>query len=75
MRPDGTLRDRWQLPHGYWEAKDGSDDLEVEIRRKRERDYPFSNIIFEDTNTAMLYQNERRVLQADCNNRTELPGC
>ena len=72
VRPDGTLRDRWQLPHGYWEAKDGRDDLEVEIRRKRERDYPFSNIIFEDTNTAILYQNERRILQADCNNRTEL---
>ena len=74
VRPDGTLRDRWQLPHGYWEAKDGRDDLEVEIRRKRERDYPFSNIIFEDTNTAVLYQNERRILQADCNNRTELAG-
>ena len=74
VRPDGTLRDQWQLPHGYWEAKDKSDDLEVEIRRKRERDYPFSNIIFENTNTAILYQNERRVLQADCNNRTELAG-
>ena len=72
VRPDGTLRDRWQLPHGYWEAKDGRDDLEVEIRRKRERDYPFSNIIFEDTNTAILYQNERRILQADCSDRTEL---
>ena len=20
VRPDGTLRDQWQLPHGYWEA-------------------------------------------------------
>ena len=72
VRPDGTLRDRWQLPHGYWEAKDGRDDLEVEIRRKRERDYPFSNIIFEDTNTAILYQNERRILQADCSDKREL---
>ena len=72
VRPDGTLRDQWRLQHGYWEAKDGSDDLEVEIRRKRERGYPFSNIIFEDTNTAILYQNERRVLQADCSKRSEL---
>lgn len=72
LRPDGTLRDRWQLPHGYWEAKDGRDDLEVEIRRKRERGYPFSNIIFEDTNSAVLFQNERRVLRADCGNRREL---
>ena len=72
VRPDGTLRDQWRLQHGFWEAKDGSDDLEVEIRRKRERGYPFSNIIFEDTNTAILYQNERRVLQADCGKRAEL---
>ena len=62
VRPDGTLRDQWQLPHGYWEAKDGQDDLEVEIRRKRERGYPFSNILFEDTRQAVLYQNDRRVM-------------
>ena len=72
VRPDGTLRDRWQLPHGYWEAKDSGDDLEVEIRRKRERGYPFSNIIFEDTHYAVLYQNERRVLRADCAVRKEV---
>ncbi len=72
VRPDGTLRDVWQLPHGYWEAKDGRDDLEVEIRRKRERGYPFSNIIFEDTQSAVLFQNERRVLTADCKDRKGL---
>ena len=72
VRPDGTLRDVWQLPHGYWEAKDGRDDLEVEIRRKRERGYPFSNIIFEDTQSAVLFQNERRVLKADCDDRKGL---
>ena len=65
VRPDGTLRDQWQLPHGYWEAKDGSDDLDAEIRRKRERGYPFSNILFEDTREAVLYQDERRVLRTD----------
>ena len=72
VRPDGTLRDSWQLPHGYWEAKDGRDDLEVEIRNKRDRGYPFSNIIFEDTQSAVLFQNERRVLTADCNDRRGL---
>ena len=72
VRPDGTLRDSWQLPHGYWEAKDGRDDLEVEIRNKRERGYPFSNIIFEDTQSAVLFQNERRILTADCNDRKGL---
>ena len=72
VRPDGTLRDSWQLPHGYWEAKDAGDDLEVEIRNKRERGYPFSNIIFEDTQSAVLFQNERRILTADCNDRRGL---
>ncbi len=72
LRPDGTLRDSWQLPHGYWEAKDAGDDLEVEIRNKRDVGYPFSNTIFENTQSAVLFQNERRILTADCNDRKGL---
>jgi hypothetical protein len=45
-RPDGTLRDTFSLPRGYWEAKD---DLKVEIRKKIAAGYPITNIIFEDT--------------------------
>ena len=30
-RPDGTLRDSYNLPRGYWEAKDTKDDLTTEI--------------------------------------------
>ena len=33
-RPDGTLRDEFLLPRGYWEAKDTGDELEVEIKQK-----------------------------------------
>jgi hypothetical protein len=33
VRPDGTLRDEWHLPRGYWEAKDTSDDLDSEIKK------------------------------------------
>src|SRR6266487_3585188 len=33
-RPDGTLRDSFNLPRGYWEAKDTKDDLTTEIRKK-----------------------------------------
>ncbi|RMG88656.1 MAG: DNA helicase, partial [Chloroflexi bacterium] len=65
IRPDGTLRDEWRLPHGYWEAKDSADDLRSEVHKKRERGYPFSNIIFEDTQQAILYQDEQQVLEAD----------
>ena len=33
VRPDGTLRDEFNLHHGYWEAKDSSDNLDEEIRK------------------------------------------
>lgn len=59
--PDATLRDATNLPRGYWEAKDTSDDLEIEIDKKFKKGYPKENIIFEDTRRAVLYQNGVRV--------------
>ncbi len=35
--PDGALVDSFNLPYGYWEAKDIKDDLEQEIRKKFEK--------------------------------------
>jgi hypothetical protein len=61
VRPDGTLRDQFNLHHGYWDAKDSSDKLDVEIRKKIALGYPLSNTIFEDTSSAVLYQNGREV--------------
>jgi predicted helicase len=58
--PDGTLRDGNGLSRGYWEAKDTADDLEVEIRKKIASGYPTTNIIFEDTRRAVLYQGGKR---------------
>jgi hypothetical protein len=55
--PDGTLRDAFNLGHGFWEAKDTHDDLDEEISKKIAKGYPLSNTIFEDTRTAVLYQN------------------
>jgi hypothetical protein len=55
--PDGTLRDVYNLPRGYWEAKDIADDLDIEIRKKIEKKYPLSNTAFEDTRLAVLFQN------------------
>src|SRR5690348_15149894 len=50
IRPDGTLRDdEWQLPRGFWEAKDTDDVLDEEIRKKIAKGYPLLNTIFEDT--------------------------
>lgn len=56
IRYDGVLRGKFNLPHGHWEAKDSDDNLDIEIRKKRERHYSFENIIFEDTQEAVLFQ-------------------
>ncbi len=71
-RPDGTLRDSFNLPRGYWESKDEHDDLQVEIRKKIGLGYPTSNTIFEDTRRAILYQNNKPALEADLNNPKDL---
>ena len=72
VRPDGTLRDANSLPRGYWEAKDTQDDLDAEIQRKIARGYKLSNIIFEDTQTGVLYQNKQEVFRAHLGDPHEL---
>jgi len=72
VRPDGTLRDANSLPRGYWEAKDTHDDLDAEIQRKIARGYKLSNIIFEDTQTGVLFQNKQEVLRAHLGDPHEL---
>jgi predicted helicase len=54
--PDGTVRDEFRLARGWWEAKDTSDKLASEIQKKLKAGYPARNTIFEDTQTAVLYQ-------------------
>ncbi len=63
VRPDGTLKDKYSIPRGYWEAKDTDDDLDVEIGKKIRAKYPLTNIIFEDTRQAVLFQNGREYLR------------
>ena len=72
IRLDGVLYDKYQLPRGYWEAKDKHDDLDTEILSKQARDYPISNIIYEDTQRAILIQDGVRVFDIDVFNRDEL---
>ncbi|MDA0242301.1 MAG: N-6 DNA methylase [Chloroflexi bacterium] len=57
VRPDGTLKDALRQDWGFWESKDESDDLDVEIGKKFAKGYPQSNILFEDSQTAVLIQN------------------
>ncbi|HPT27228.1 MAG TPA: N-6 DNA methylase, partial [Bryobacteraceae bacterium] len=70
--PDATLQDEYSIPRAYYEAKDTHDDLDLEIRKKLAAGYPASNIIFEDSARAVLYQNEAPVLDIDLNKEPAL---
>ena len=71
---DGALVDSFQLPHGYWEAKDIHDDLPAEVQRKFEVGYPRDNILFQTPHRAILWQNNQQTLDADLRAPTELIG-
>src|SRR3546814_4013416 len=60
---DGALLHGLRVPFGYWEAKDTSDDLDVEIAKKFRRGYPQTNIIFEDSTKAVLFQSCKEVMR------------
>ena len=63
--PDGTVKDSLRMPRGYWEAKDTLDDLDTEIQIKLDRGYPRDNIIFENSETAVLIQNRDVSMRVD----------
>ncbi|MEM7780665.1 MAG: type ISP restriction/modification enzyme [Pseudomonadota bacterium] len=69
---DGALVFDIRVPFGYWEAKDSKDDLEEEIRKKEAKGYPKSNIIYEDTQRAVLIQDGKRAAEADMSDTEEL---
>ena len=63
--PDGTALDSLRMTRGLWEAKDTHDNLDAEIQSKFERGYPRSNIIFEDSRVAVLFQNGGEAMRVD----------
>ena len=71
-RPDGTVKDSLRMARGYWEAKDSHDDLDTAIQRKFNRGYPKDNIIFEDSQTAVLMQNGNQAMRVDMSRPGEL---
>ena len=71
-QPDGTVKDVLRMAHGYWEAKDTHDDLDAEIQNKFNRGYPRDNIIFEDSQTAVLFQNGGEAMRVDMTRPDEL---
>ena len=64
-KPDGTVRDSLRMTRGLWEAKDTHDDLDREIRNKLAQGYPSDNILFEDSRTAVLFQDQREAMRVD----------
>ena len=72
LQPDGTVKDSLRMARGYWEAKDSDDDLDSEIQKKLDKGYPGDNIVFEDTETAVLVQNGDVAMRVDMSRPDEL---
>ncbi len=70
--PDGTVKDSLRMARGYWEAKDTHDNLDAEIQAKFNRGYPRDNIVFEDSQTAVLFQNREEAMRVDMSRPGEL---
>ena len=70
--PDGTVKDSLRMARGYWEAKDTHDDLDAEIQAKFNRGYPRDNIVFEDSQTAVLFQNREEAMRVDMREPADL---
>lgn len=68
------MRHSIRVLHGYWEAKDGDDDLDAEIDAKRRAHYPTTNIVFEDGRTAVLWQHGSEVVRCDMTDAAALAG-
>ena len=65
IRLDGALVDTFKLFHGYWEAKDSSDDLDKEIKKKFAAGYPKDNILFQSPDRIIIWQDAKQVFDED----------
>jgi predicted helicase len=62
---DGALVDSFNLVHGFWEAKDISDDFDKAIKRKFDVGYPKHNILFQTPNRVVIWRGGREVFDTD----------
>jgi len=72
IRPDGVLRDSFDLKRGFWEAKGPKSDLDKEIAKKIATGYPLINTIFENTRRAVLFQNKKRAFECNLEKPNEV---
>jgi predicted helicase len=68
IRADGAIIDKYNLIHGIWEAKDSTDDLTKEVKKKFEAGYPSENILFQGPEHIILFQNGREVFNESIKN-------
>ena len=71
-KPDGTILDSLRMTRGLWEAKDTHDDLDREIRNKLGQGYSSDNILFENSRTAVLFQDQHEVMRTDMDDPSAL---
>ncbi|MBD2567050.1 type ISP restriction/modification enzyme [Anabaena lutea] len=72
--PDGTIKDALRLDWGYWESKDQYDKLDEEIEKKLNKGYPDSNILFEDSQTAVLIQSSTETMRVSMKDADAIDG-
>ncbi|MTJ20797.1 N-6 DNA methylase [Dolichospermum sp. UHCC 0352] len=72
--PDGTIKDALRLDWGYWESKDQYDKLDEEIEKKLNKGYPDSNILFEDSQTAVLIQSSTETMRVSMRDAEAVDG-
>ena len=65
LRVDAALLDAFNLPRGYWEAKDEKDDLKAEMNKKFAAGYPRTNILFQAPTRAILVQDGRIAFEGE----------
>lgn len=64
IRPDGILMNELRIHKGYVENKDTDDSIDDEINKKLYKDgYPKTNILFQDSETAVLVQNDEEMMR------------
>ncbi|MEY4767843.1 MAG: hypothetical protein RL637_482, partial [Pseudomonadota bacterium] len=70
IRPDGIIKNNLRLNCGYWESK-ANVDLNQEIDKKINAGYPLTNTLFQDNETAILYQDDKLLLKVSLNDYAE----
>ena len=55
-KPDASIKNLYMI-HGYYEAKSPDKNLDQEVKEKIRSGYPLKNIIFENSEKCILYQN------------------